>query len=134
MQARNCLAHNEHVGSARHGCHCPSGRPFRPLDLQHLCKKGATLGTAVEMSRREVSAEHNVLPCAARAFREPGVRTAHQDPRCLPSTHLVLHQLRGDLPFEVGLSHHLLPTGLKLKFQTKPKLPPPLSVLFNFPP
>lgn len=83
----------------------------------------------LEIPRQKVSPEHSVCPSSSWGSQESRVHRAHQDPRCLPSTHLVLHQLRGHIPFEAGLSHHLLPIGLKLKFKTKPKFPLFLSVL-----
>lgn len=71
-----------------------------------------------------------------RSTMLPGARgTPHIRPpdASLPAAHLALPQPRASLAFEVGLSHHLLPTGLKLKFKLKPKLPLPPSVLVNFP-
>lgn len=94
-----------------------------------LCQAAVALGTALRVTGYKFSRQH-----ATRRFQEPGHPHIRPPDASLPAAHLALPQPRGGLAFEVRLSHHLLPTGLKLKFKLKPKLPLPPSVPVNFPP
>lgn len=102
-------------------------RALQSLGPRTPLPKAVALGTALRVTSQKFSPQHN----ASRSRGHP----AHQAPRCLPSFRTPgAPSAQGSLAFEVGLSHHLLPTGLKLKIKTKPKLPLPPSVPVNFPP